>query len=87
MTLKEADIPRWADWLRQYGAEKFARSLFRDVQGAKSRCTQCGDAIYLDFFEGGGVGDWKTKNGDYGCVESPDTGKDGTGGHRPVKLR
>jgi hypothetical protein len=34
---------------------------------------------------GGGVPDWSTEKGDFGCDESPYTHEDGTGGHMPVK--
>lgn len=76
----------WVKWLAGYGGQKFAASLAHNVQGAESQCTQCRAPIYLDFFEGGGVGDWKTADGDYGCDRSPDTTEDGTGGHMPRRL-
>lgn len=37
--------------------------------------------------EGGGIPDWRTADGDYGCDNSPDTSEDGTGGHMPRKLQ
>lgn len=40
---------------------------------------------YLDIVEGGGVPDWRTDDGDYGCGDSPETNDEGTGGHYPRK--
>lgn len=86
MKTTKAERQSWANWLAGYGGQKFATALARNVQGAKSRCTQCKQDIYLDFFEGGGVGDWKTRDGDYGCDESPETTAEGCGGHMPERL-
>lgn len=74
---------QWAKWLETYGAEKFYDAFMKSAQGARSVCIQCGHFIYLDIEEGGGIPDWKTSNGDYGCGNSPDTNEDGTGGHIP----
>lgn len=82
----ENDVRDWCAWFKKYGVKKFAESLLANVQGAESICTLCGQQIYLDFFEGGGVGDWKTADGDYGCLESPETSEEGTGSHVPKRL-
>lgn len=78
----------WANWLRNYGAEKFFDHFVRNAQGALSRCVYCGQEIYLDIVEGGGVADWSTADelgGDYGCPRSPETTSEGTGGHMPER--
>ena len=80
------NLESWVKWLENYGLENFAKSLLRNVQGAQSKCIHCGEFIYLDFFEGGGIGDWSTEDGDYGCSESPDTNDDGCGSHEPKTL-
>jgi hypothetical protein len=75
-----------ADWLKlfkEHGAEKFLDSFLRNVEGAESVCVHCGQKIYVDVLIGGGVPDWSTRDGDFGCDASPDTGKGGTGGHFP----
>lgn len=76
----------WIRWLDFYGAGAFYDAFLRDAQGAESTCTQCGSLIYLDIREGGGIADWQTRRGDYGCNESPDTTEDGVGSHLPRKL-
>jgi hypothetical protein len=53
------------------------------AEGAEGRCEACGERIYLDVREGGGVPDWRTAGGDYGCDASPDTTEEGTGSHEP----
>ena len=80
-------IAEWVEWLRHYGLRKFCEAFVRDAQGAQSTCIHCKEIIYLDILEGGGICDWKTEDGDYGCSYSPDTNADGTGGHTPFKLR
>ena len=80
------DKVQWVKWLAGYGADKFFDAFVATAQGAKGKCVHCGEAIYLDIVEGGGVPDWKTADGDYGCFKSPDTCEDGTGGHEPEKL-
>jgi len=77
---------QWAAWLHGYGAEKFFEVFVKTAQDSESVCIHCGELIYLDIVEGGGVPDWKTASGDYGCPSSPDTGDNGTGGHAPEKL-
>jgi hypothetical protein len=81
----------WANWLASYGADKFHDAFLASAQGAQSTCVHCGEEIFLDLVEGGGVPDWGSAGPegpglDYGCPESPDTGPDGTGGHVPQKL-
>lgn len=83
----EQSREQWTNWLDGYGSGKFFDSFIRNVQGAKGTCVQCGENIYLDIVEGGGVPDWRTENGDYGCGDSPDTNADGTGGHLPERLQ
>ena len=77
----------WAKWLEHYGAEKFYDAFMRNAQNAQSTCVHCREPIYLDIAEGGGVPDWCTHDGDYGCFESPDTDDEGTGGHMPTVRR
>lgn len=77
----------WVEWLANYGLEKFYDSMIYAVQGAASRCVHCGQTIYCDIVEGGGVPDWHDGTGDYGCPDSPDTNDEGTGGHEPVKFK
>ena len=87
-TLK--DRQSWVKWLETYDKGELFDSLIYSIQNAKSECANCGEEIYCDIVEGGGVPDWGTKmHGskglDYGCFDSPDTNEDGTGGHVPVK--
>lgn len=82
MTDREA----WVEWLLWYSPEKFYDSFIRRAQDAKSTCQLCGYKIYLDIREGGGIPDWRTRDGDYGCGESPDNTDEGTGSHVPYKL-
>lgn len=84
------DKQAWVKWLESYGADGFFDAFIRQAQGAKSTCVHCGEAIYLDIVEGGGVPDWGTSFGDgggldYGCVDSPDTNDEGTGEHEPER--
>jgi len=83
-TATETDRKSWAKWLERYGAEQFFDAFVRSAQGARSTCIHCGEAIYLDIVEGGGVPDWGI-DGDYGCYLSPDTTDEGTGGHEPER--
>jgi hypothetical protein len=76
----------WVDWLESYGAEKFYAAFMKNAQDAKSRCIFCHRPIYLDIQEGGGIPDWRTYGGDYGCVDSPETDDDGLGSHLPRML-
>lgn len=74
----------WLAWFKSYGAKKFLDSFLRNVEGAKSECEFCGEDIYVDVLIGGGVPDWSTEDGDFGCSYSPETNEEGTGGHSPV---
>lgn len=77
----------WVRWLKDYGIGKFYDAFIEIAQGAESECVYCGEWIYLDIVEGGGVPDWGTalegSGLDYGCPNSPDTNSEGTGGHKP----
>lgn len=75
----------WVRWLNAYGAAAFYDAFMHSAQDARGTCRQCGEDIYLDIREGGGIPDWCTEDGDYGCFDSPDTGEDGTGSHEPEK--
>ncbi len=87
----------WVAWLRDYGAGPLFDSIMANCQGAESTCVHCGEKIYFDIVEGGGVPDWGStipgitgRGGaglDYGCPNSPDSDSEGTGGHFPVMLR
>ncbi len=76
----------WVSWFNSYGADRFYDAFIFNSQGAQSTCSYCGQHIYLDIVEGGGVPDWKTEDGDYGCGDSPETREQGTGSHMPEKL-
>jgi hypothetical protein len=84
------DKREWVSWLYNYGAEKLFDSLIANIQNVKSTCINCGEDIFCDIVEGGGVPDWGTNIGstmglDYGCIASPDTNDQGTGGHEPAR--
>lgn len=81
-----ANKAQWLAWLKQYGAGKFFDAFIHACQYAKGTCVHCSEAIYLDIVEGGGVPDWRTEDGDYGCPYSPDTNEEGSGAHEPQKL-
>ena len=86
--VNERNRDEWVSWLKSYGPDKFYEAFISNAQGALSRCVYCGEEIYLDIVEGGGVTDWATADelgGDYGCPMSPDTGEEGTGGHEPER--
>lgn len=76
----------WVSWLLNYGPGKFYDAFMQTAQDAESECRNCGDRIYLDIAEGGGVPDWRTEDGDYGCCDSPDNTDESTGGHVPARL-
>jgi hypothetical protein len=84
--LKEEDRVNWIGWLKWYGPGKFYDAFVETAQYTEGKCRNCRQSIYLDIIEGGGVPDWRTEDGDYGCVESPDTTGEGTGSHEPIKL-
>jgi len=79
------DKAKWVAWLKTYGADKFYDAFVRIAQGARSRCVFCGQYIFLDIVEGGGIPDWKTASGDYGCDQSPETCLEGCGSHKAQK--
>ena len=68
----------WAQWIATYGPDQFYDAFMRRAQDAESTCRHCGDPIYLDIREGGGVPDWRGDDGFYGCAESPDATGTGT---------
>jgi len=69
MKTQETDKAKadWLTWLQSYGVDKFYDAFLRSAQGAQGSCVHCGMHIYLDIVEGGGVPDWKSEDGDYGC--------------------
>jgi hypothetical protein len=75
----------WLAWLKTYTPEKFLDSFLYNVENVESECAQCREKIYCDVLIGGGVPDWCTLGGDFGCDESPETDEDGCGGHMPKK--
>lgn len=82
----------WIKWLEDFGIGAFYDAFITHAQGAQASCRHCGEQIYLDIVEGGGVPDWgSAMDGidglDYGCPNSPDTDEEGTGGHDPRKLK
>lgn len=85
-----ADKRAWELWLAQYGATRLFDAFVANCQGARSVCQYCGQFIYLDIREGGGIPDWGAAYPDgaldYGCFNSPETSSEGTGGHMPIKL-
>ena len=87
MKYKKVEKESWVNWLVDYGLMKFLNSFLRSVEGAQSTCRHCGEKIYVDVMIGGGVPDWSTRDGDFGCPKSPDTDEEGTGGHEPIKRR
>lgn len=76
----------WIKWLEGYGADKFYDAFVKLAQDAKGKCVYCGEDIFLDIVEGGGVPDWKLADGDYGCNDSPETCEEGCGSHKPETL-
>ena len=87
MRYTKAQKQSWVDWLTGYGLLKFLNSFLHNVEGAQSTCRHCGETIYVDVMVGGGVPDWSTEDGDFGCPNSPDTNDEGTGGHMPIKRK
>lgn len=77
---EDATRDMWVRWIESYTPAAFFDAFMQTAQGAESRCIHCRQVIRLDIREGGGVPDWGI-DGDYGCIDSPDTGPDGTGGH------
>ena len=83
ITNKQKD--EWIRWMDNYGTRKFLEAFLRNVENAESTCAYCNRTIYVDVMIGGGVPDWSTLDGDFGCAKSPDTTPEGTGGHMPRK--
>lgn len=79
------DRSEWAAWMEKYGAANFFDHFMRNAQGALSQCVFCREQIVLDIREGGGVADWKTPDGDYGCNRNPESNEEGTAGHFPQR--
>ena len=82
---REYAIRAWVSWLKKYGARKYLESFLHNVEGARGTCRHCHQEIFVDVLIGGGVPDWSTKDGDFGCDRSPETCSEGTGGHMPIK--
>ena len=87
MKATKAQKASWVKWLNTYGTDKFLDSFLRTVEHAQSTCQYCKQHIYVDVLIGGGVPDWSTLDGDFGCFYSPDTTTKGTGGHMPIKRK
>ena len=87
MKVAKTDREKWVRWIKSFGAGKFYDAFVNVAQGAESTCIFCKRKIYLDIVGGGGIPDWCTKDGDYGCRRSPDTGEYCCGPHDPKKLR
>lgn len=83
----KAEKQSWVEWLTNFGLMKFLNAFLRNVEGAESTCRHCGEKIYVDVMVGGGVPDWSTRDGDFGCPKSPNTNEEGCGGHEPRKRR
>ena len=77
----------WLDWFKTYGAKQFLDAFLSNVEGAESTCIHCHQKIYVDVMIGGGVPDWSTKGGDFGCYASPETDLDNCGGHMPERRK
>lgn len=75
----------WVKWLESYGSDKFLDSFLKSVEGAESRCVYCGEPIYVDVLVGGGVPDWSTADGDFGCHKRSGTCGEYTGSHSPKR--
>jgi len=75
----------WVKWVEWYGTERFLNHFLRNVEGAKGCCIQCKQDIYVDVLIGGGIADWSTEDGDFGCHNSPETTDEGMGGHMPER--
>jgi len=71
----------WLRWLEQYGVDRFFDSFIHTVEGAQSICVHCGEVIQVDITIGGGVPDWSTLDGDFGCSANPKSNEDGVWGH------
>src|SRR5437899_2452142 len=89
MKTSQAKLKRgWLKWLERYGAKGFLTSFLRNVEGAESTCIYCGKRIYVDVLIGGGVADWSTEDGDFGCGFTSLTTEEGCDySHMPRKRR
>ena len=63
----------WCEWLKGFTNTQLFDAIMRNCQGAESTCQHCGEKIYFDIIEGGGIPDWGTKYGNYGCSAAPET--------------
>ena len=80
--IKESEKNAWVKWLKVYGPKNFLNHFLKNVENAQSTCKHCGRAIHVDIMVGGGVADWSTEDGDFGC-----TSHKGDGSHMPIKWR
>ena len=85
MNYTQEQKDQWVTWLSRYGAENFLNAFLKNVEGAQSICKYCKRKILVDVLVGGGVADWATDDGDFGCDASPETNDECAGNHMPVK--
>jgi hypothetical protein len=84
----KAEKRAWLKWLEGYGAPMFLEAFLRTVENVESECVYCHEKIYVDVLIGGGVPDWSTEDGDFGCVYNPDNSvnmDEGVCGHAPKR--
>lgn len=81
----KANKQQWLKWLEDYGTDKFLDAFLRTVENAESICIHCHQTIYVDVLIGGGIPDWSTEDGDFGCDEHPQSNEEGCYGHEPRK--
>ena len=62
----------WVAWLKSYGLKKFLDSFLANVEDAAGTCRYCKEQIFVGVLIGGGVADWSTEDGDFGCSENPE---------------
>jgi len=67
MGFTEKEKSGWARWLDNFGPRPFLNHFLRNVEGAESICAHCNHTIYVDVMIGGGVADWSTFDGNFGC--------------------
>ncbi len=76
-------------WQQFFTPLKFLEMFLINAEGAQSTCAYCHEDIFLDVLIGGGVTDWSTEDGDFGCPDSPESETvDGVlecAGHMPIK--
>lgn len=87
MQTQKEKIDAWLQWLETYTPQKFIEAFLRNVENTESVCQYCGENIYVDVLIGGGVADWSTERGDFGCYNSPETTDDHCGSHMPIKRK